>query len=136
MHAELRLNEAPGPAPHGHNRPPGQRRVCTECGDPFDALQPHGLFCSNTCRGRFNNRRLQRGAEIYDLIMALRYERGLAKGMHLWTAICRLASAFRAEDQHERAGRKSWRAPKDVISAKPFLTASVMLRRGKKETNV
>ena len=64
---------------------------CAECGTTFEAKRDHAAFCSDACRKAFNNRRMTRGAELYDLFMAVRYERGLAKVMGLWSVICRAA---------------------------------------------
>jgi hypothetical protein len=121
----VRVHAPAEPPSVGHNRP-GFDRVCRECGDDTRVAERHGAFCCNTCRASWNNRRKARGAEIYDLIMALRYERGLAKGLKIWTAICRLAMVFRQEDLRERAGRHSWRAPKAVLDERPFLKATVL----------
>lgn len=102
------------------------RRSCLECG------ASHGLaqdFCATACRMAFNNRRKARGAELYDLVMAWRFQRNLATGLKVLRAICRLASDFRAEDRAERAGRLSWRHPNKIKHAKgqlfrDYLTAA------------
>lgn len=80
-------------------------------------------FCGQPCRLRFNNRRLQRGAEFYDLFMAMRYDRAEAKRLGVWASMCRMGQQMREEDQRERDGRKSWREPKDVLSDRPDLRA-------------
>jgi hypothetical protein len=56
-----------------------------------------------------------RGAELYDLFMALRFERTTATSLNVWRLICRMASAFRDEDVDQREGRKSWRPPSRVL---------------------
>lgn len=91
--------------------------ACLECGEP----RGNGDFCSSACRHSFNNRRKARGAEIYDLYMALRFERPLAKLLGVLQAISRLASNYRAEDLAQRAGRKSWRNPRTVLEERPYL---------------
>lgn len=111
--------------------PVGFARVCLECGDDFEALKAFGAFCCPAHRQLWNNRRMKRGAELYDLFMALRFQRGLAKAMGLWRLVCRLASAFRDEDWRERDGRLSWRSPKDVVAERAWLTADVLVRRRK-----
>ncbi len=93
---------------------------CAECG--ADASRA-ASFCGDACRHAFNNRRRVRGAEIYDLFMALRFERRLGTALGLFQAICRLASDFRAEDRASRDGRKSWRHPRTVLSERPHLKA-------------
>jgi hypothetical protein len=84
---------------------------CRECGQPFTAKRAHGenLFCAVDCRKAWNNRRAVRGAQLYDLFMILRYQRGVAKARGVWAIVCRLAQDWREEDHRERAGRQSWR---------------------------
>ncbi|MCE7026405.1 transcriptional regulator [Jiella sp. CBK1P-4] len=96
---------------------------CLECGAGFQRRREHGAFCSPRCRGTFNNRRARRGAELYDLYMAHRYERPLARALGLFQAINRLASVYRAEDLSQRDGRASWRRPQEVMAERPFLKA-------------
>jgi hypothetical protein len=129
----LSLNASPPPVPApaiGDNgAPTGFARVCLECGDDFESMKTFGAFCCPAHRLAWNNRRMKRGAELYDLFMALRFQRGLAKTLALWKLVCRLASAYRDEDWRERAGRVSWRAPKDVIGERVWLTAATLTRR-------
>jgi hypothetical protein len=56
----------------------------------------------------FHNRRRDRGAELYDLVMAMRFDREHAKDEGLWSHICALASAYNTADKHKRPGRKSY----------------------------
>lgn len=111
MNAPTRLNATP---------------VCLECGAPYGAREKGGEFCCPAHRMAWNNRRLQRGAELYDLFMALRFERPLAAKLNLWTIVCRAATFFRTEDFAARDGRRSWGAPERVIDRRPYLTAIVM----------
>lgn len=83
-------------------------RQCAECGALFTPRQDGQLFCSCDCNKAFQNRRAVRGAELYDVFMALRFERDKAKSEALWTLCCSLARHYRDEDKHTRAGRKSW----------------------------
>jgi len=95
---------------------------CLECGRRFTRLPFQGReFCSTPCRQNWNNRRLQRGAELYDLYMAHRFERAEAKNLGVFQAINRLASDYRAEDRERRSGRRSWRKPRTVIAERPYL---------------
>ena len=98
------------------------RRVhaCLECGKDH---RSKGDFCSTACRTDFNNRRKARGAELYDLYMAHRFERPRARVLRVFQAINRLASNYRQEDNRDRAGRKSWRNPVAVLEERPFLRA-------------
>lgn len=91
--------------------------VCQECGNALTATrQPERMFCSPVCRQTFNNRRMQRGAEIYDLFRALRRERSEAKRLNLWTKICQLELSWNIEDEKQRPGRKSYVEPKKALA--------------------
>ncbi|MCA3623596.1 MAG: transcriptional regulator [Methylobacterium sp.] len=80
----------------------------------------------------FNNRRMTRGALLYDLLMALRFERKEARLLGVWQALCRLASDFREEDKRERDSRRSWRRAKTVLGERPHLRATTFkVRAGK-----
>lgn len=132
----LRLDATPPGAgeaiapPIGDNgAPAGFAKVCLECGDDFEALKPFGAFCCPAHRRDWNNRRQTRGAELYDLFMALRFQRGLAQALALWKLVCRLAAAYRDEDWRDRAGRLSWRSPRDVVAERPWLNATTLTRR-------
>ena len=98
-----------------------RNRTCLECGEPFQSAK--GDFCSTSCRHDFNNRRKRRGAELYDLYMAHRFERTLAKKLRVFQAINRMASNWRQEDKERREGRRSWRAPRAVLEERPYLRA-------------
>lgn len=78
---------------------------CKECGSP---KSERAIFCCQRCRLRFNNRRMLRGAELYDIFMAMRFDRERAKDERLWSSLCALASVYRDADKARREGRKSW----------------------------
>jgi hypothetical protein len=101
----------------------GHQRGCLECGTPLPAASASSEFCAKACRKAWHNRRAIRGAELYDLFMATRFDRATAKALHLWRIINRLASMFREEDRKERGGRMSWRAPAIVLDRRPYLRA-------------
>lgn len=98
-------------------------RICLECGEQFQARDDEAHFCTTECRKAFNNRRAVRGAELYDLYMAHRFERRAAQAAGVFKAINRLASNWREEDRRKRAGRKSWRPFLKIFDAKPYLGA-------------
>lgn len=98
---------------------------CPECGNPVSDGRKQ--FCSTPCRMSFNNRRMQRGAEIYDLFRALRRERSEAKALNLWTEICRLELRWQEEDDALRPGRRSYMSPKKALAN---LTDKGSLSRG------
>lgn len=89
--------------------------TCQECGNSISGHRSGQLFCSTVCRQHFNNRRLQRGAELYDLFRALRRERNEAKSLNVWTEICRLELQWQQEDDAEREGRKSYMPPRKAL---------------------
>ncbi len=80
--------------------------TCRECLQNFKAKTTAAQFCGAPCRSGFNNRRKRRGAELYDLFMAMRHQRADAKEAGTWKRLCRLAQSFRAEDEQE--GRTSY----------------------------
>lgn len=41
---------------------------------------------------------MQRGAEMYDLFMAMRYERDEAKELGCWSRLCAMAMHFKEQD--------------------------------------
>lgn len=42
---------------------------CKECGEGFTSRQYNADFCGQACRRSFNNRRMTRGAMLYDIDM-------------------------------------------------------------------
>jgi hypothetical protein len=94
-------------------------KECRECGMPLEGKRQGAVFCSPEHRKAFNNRRMIRGAELYDLIMAQNYERELRKPEALMSVISNLARAFRDSDKVLRNGRKSWDA-KETLARLPL----------------
>lgn len=99
-----------------------QPSQCLECGGRMQTTRdgPH-VFCSSGCRKSFNNRRMRRGAQLYDLFMAMRHERKEAEGERVWSALCRLAAEWRSEDDDQRGGRKSWGDWRKILRLNPHL---------------
>lgn len=95
--------------------------ACLECG----SVTAKGDFCAPPCRIAFNNRRKARGAELYDLYMAHRFDRVNAQNLGVFQAINRLASNFRKEDAARRNSRRSWRQPRTVLDERPYLRATI-----------
>lgn len=102
--------------------------VCLECGAGLTSDRETAVFCSTPCRKVWNNRRMQRGAELYDLFMAFRFERPLARVLRVMSMLNRLASQYREADRHERGGRRSWTSPEVVVERAPHLRATVLRR--------
>ncbi|AID30837.1 transcriptional regulator [Mesorhizobium huakuii 7653R] len=90
--------------------------ACHECGG---AAPAKARFCSPAHRQAFNNRRLQRGAEIYDLFMAHRFDRKKAQELRVLQAMNRMASLWNEEDK--AAGRRSFRDTREVLDERPYL---------------
>ncbi len=87
---------------------------CRECGTPFTPRRTTAVFCSGVCKRAFNNRRAMRGAELYDLFLASRFDRQDPAVDGVWSVLCRMAHVWRAQDEAERDGRKSWCPAKEV----------------------
>ena len=92
-----------------------QPRNCDECGHEYTPRRGDQFFCSTDCRKAFENRRMTRGAELYDLFRAMRRERDKAKELGIWSEMCRLEFRWQEEDEAERPGRKSYRPPKRAL---------------------
>ena len=97
------------------------KRYCMECGEGYVAATTRSKFCCLPCNKTFNNRRSMRGAILYDLFMALRFERGLADKLNLWTLVCRQCMFWKMADENTRGDRNTWRAPSEVIAERPYL---------------
>jgi hypothetical protein len=95
--------------------------ACQECGKE---TRSKGPFCSAACRYAFNNRRKQRGAELYDFFMDIRHNRDVASKNGLWQKACRLASNWKAEDDAKRDGRRSWRRTSEYLPERAALLTS------------
>lgn len=88
--------------------------ICRECGVSVEVdgsvVRRRPEFCSRVCKTNWHNRRRQRGAVLYDLYMASRYERQFSTSedrspLHRMSQV---AAEFRDEDRRERDGRPSW----------------------------
>jgi len=82
-----------------------------ECGISYEARRATREFCGAACRRAFNNRRMLRGADLYDLFMALRFDRENAKRSGAWSLMRRMAAHFKAEDDRARASIVGRHAP-------------------------
>jgi hypothetical protein len=99
---------------------------CRECGGAFQAKRATQEFCCAACRRVFNNRKMVRGAALYDLVMVMRHNRAAAKDLGAWTLLCRMAAAFKAVDDRDRNGRRSWDDVGKVKSRNPYLSATIV----------
>lgn len=117
------LDSAPETARQPSRRPARLCR-CLNCGEAFTpARQLRADFCGRACNSAWQNRRLRRGALIYDLLMILRFQRSIASTFKIWRTMNRLASFFRDEDKARRNGRRSWRTIQSIKDERPDLWA-------------
>lgn len=96
---------------------------CLECGQEFPRGARAAEFCGRKCVRTWNNRRMVRGAEVLDLLMTARFDRGKATLFKVWRTMNRLAALYREQDKAEREGRRSWRRIETIRESKPFLWA-------------
>lgn len=80
---------------------------CDECQKLLRADHKAGArFCCAACRINWRNRRMSRGADLYDAFMALRFDREDAVAHGMDVLMKRMAAGWIKED--EEAGRKSY----------------------------
>lgn len=104
--------------------------TCRECGMRLGSNRKPGIeFCDVKCRIAWRNRRSSRGAELYDLFMAMRYDRGLAKVYGFWKLMCRMAQAWNDEDK--AANRQSYFPPQEASMMHNKYRATVV-QKGRK----
>lgn len=99
---------------------------CKDCGCAIPSESKSRDFCTSSCRSNYHNRRKQRGADLYDLFMALRFDRAAAQEQGAWSLMCRMAAQFRMEDQRDRGGLPSWDSVKDVRERSPQMNVMVV----------
>lgn len=104
-------------------------RTCRECGAAFKAVRKAGAFCTPACRTNWSNRRNMRGAQLYDLYMAHRFEREAATEAGALAIMNRLAADWRDEDNRQRGGRKSWGDWREFLAQRPYLIATRLVKR-------
>lgn len=73
---------------------------------------------------------MSRGAELYDLFMAMRYDREQAKILGLWKLMCRLGRMWHEEDK--AAHRQSYFPPKTALQRFVHVNADVLVNGVKK----
>lgn len=90
------------------------KHTCKECNNPFESRQYNAAFCGAPCQRAFNNRRLQRGAVLYDLLMIEAYDPEAFKRHGLAERRQELIERFHEEDT--AANRKrSWKRANEVM---------------------
>jgi hypothetical protein len=100
--------------------------LCRECGAALTARRATAQFCDDQCRGIFHKRKATRGALAYDFLMAWRFEREVFENAGGRNLLGRLAAAFRAEDERDRAGRKSWDDPRKAKERSAHIFATLV----------
>jgi hypothetical protein len=87
------------------------KKTCDECAEEFTSKKREARFCCTACRKTYNNRRAVRGAELYDLMMACRYDRDFAYANKLPSLMARRCSEWRDADVARNNGTRSWQRP-------------------------
>lgn len=82
---------------------------CWETGRSLLNSHPGSRFIDTKARTDWNNRRKLRGALVYDLLMAWRYDRPIATALGVFSTICKMLRQWHAED--EEAGRVGYLPP-------------------------
>jgi hypothetical protein len=83
-------------------------RSCAECAEKFGSNRRDAEFCGDKCRKVYNNRRAQRGAELYDIVMAWRFGDGEGRINEARDLLCSLVSGYNEQDKMKRPGRRSY----------------------------
>lgn len=90
------------------------KRQCKECGNEFNSRQYNAEFDTPQCRAAFNNRRMKRGAILYDLVMIERVDPKAFTANKLETRVEELIARWREEDAAAKRSR-TWKRPHDVM---------------------
>ena len=89
------------------------KKTCKECGKAFEAKKAEAKFCSQKCRLTFNNRRRDRGAVLYDILMNCRFNRDAAARVfgtnNVNRVMSEMATGWRAQDvQSNSRPERTW----------------------------
>lgn len=91
---------------------------CKECGVGYRAERQTSEFCSSKCRMAFNQRRRERGVELYDVLMSSRFDmKTIAAPGDI---VNRLLDAYRTADTAKRSGRASWQPWREAQTSIPM----------------
>ena len=102
-------------------------RCCRECLKPLEkGLKATAVFCGIPCKAKWNNRRKNRGADLYDLFMNTRFNRKESVDRNLQSIMCRMASNWRDEDA--AAGRTTYAPIGDCLANKVRHVAIIVTR--------
>lgn len=109
------------------------KRCCAECGEPVGASNRYDKkFCSTVCGSAWNNRRKQRGADLYDLVMNICCDRKAARAVKAISLMWRMAANWRDEDRAR--GLKSYASLDEVMTRHVSHVATKHASRGRKVT--
>jgi hypothetical protein len=82
-------------------------KTCKECGAAFTAKKVEAKFCGQQCRLKFTNRRRDRGALLYDVLMNCRYDRAAAKEIfgtnNVNEIMSQIATGWKAMDEQSNS---------------------------------
>lgn len=87
-------------------------KPCRECGKVFSPRHRTALFCCVAHKQAFNNRRRERGAELYDFVMAEGWRSPIG---------ARLIEAYKKADAIKRNGRPSFQDMETAIQRIPIV---------------
>lgn len=93
-------------------------------------MKANSEFCGTQCRIGWRNRRMSRGADLYDCFMSLRYDRTTAKEKGLWALMCRMAQSWNEEDH--KAGRNQTYFPAEEVRKRNVRHTATTLVKGRK----
>lgn len=89
-------------------------KTCKECGAEFTSRQHNADFCGSPCRATFNNRRMKRGAILYDLEMSRQFDPKAFAASKLAGRADELIARWREEDATRKHDR-TWKRPYEVM---------------------
>lgn len=88
---------------------------CVNCRGAFEVKRHDADFCSNACRQDFHNRRLQRGAVLYDLLMLEEVDPDTFQRLGLDGTVSAVIAAFKQEDAAAKR-KRSYKSPKGILT--------------------
>jgi hypothetical protein len=95
--------------------PDEEHAKCWETGSSLVNAYHGSRFINTKARQDWNNRRKTRGAAVYDLLMAWRYDRPIATSLGVFATICRLLKEWHDEDK--ALGRVGYMPPQSAMQA-------------------
>lgn len=101
--------------------------ICRECGGIYQTRRASREFCCTAHRQAFHNRRMMQGKQLIDLVIAWRFDRADFKAAGGLTALCRMISKIKTENDCDRKGNiRIWDRAGAVKYRNPYLAATVI----------